>query len=633
MITAAKHLARFLLLAAYVIGTSLAAAPLKIGLVHHAQYGEAFAEEWRWALRGGGADFQAFEETRLHDLDAGISLLVIDNTPLGAAAAQAVSRWVEKGGLLIVAGAEAALQAVSPAGKVELQQNFLMSELLGADFVGFDPGLSGAYPAMTANSPLLSPLQAGDALRFGENGLGHSVRVQARDAKVLAEAQHLNPGPDGNYLSVATPTILSKPWGKGQVVFLSFSPAAIAHCYPDVDKALAARDCSGAAQARALMRWLPANLLWEARKLQLPLLWEAPGDRPHAVALTGDVHNRPSEVTAAVKMGKIFNRLELPLSLYLVGEISVTHRDAFQTLKSLEDVEISPHSADGEVYWTRRFKLNRSLGILRDFQRAQQLLGVEKYPGARSSLISVRNESWTSDQNAWGMMAREGAGLVFDFTADAIKNTGLYLAPRSWFRGGEEKRLFLPLFERSVSTPVANFRLRGELETQLALLASAQAEPCCIPLSYQVYSDYVMRWHRVFDRLSRVGGLTEVWLWHPGGVASKGGFDYMTNSLRQMQQSDRVRFFRSDVLATWRYNREQHRVDVARQADGQIQTMRLLPAKQAIKPLPDGAPSEAATTSYWVLGKLTVPGWKTREWVDQAGRSVTVLVHPVGEVK
>jgi hypothetical protein len=169
-----------------------------------------------------------------------------------------------------------------------------------APITGFDPGLIDVYPDITVSSTLLSPLREGDALRFGAEGVGHTVQVETTDAEVLARGTRLSPGPNGIIFKSNAPTILSKRYGQGRVVFLTFSPARITLCYPVSSNNQDPRDCGGAGQANALMRWLTANVLWEERKLQLPLLWETPGDRPHAVIVTGDVHRITGDVHPSV---------------------------------------------------------------------------------------------------------------------------------------------------------------------------------------------------------------------------------------------------------------------------------------------------------------------------------------------
>lgn len=626
-----KSALRYLLLL-FLLFTShcLHASELKIGLLKHYTQGAIFSGEWAWALRGGGAEIKTLGYPDLATLSPDIPMLVIDNTPLDEHVAHHIEAWVHQGGLLIYAGANAAMHKITARGELQETRELLLSDMLGVSFIGHDPGLIGTYPDITVSSPLLSPLQTGDALRLGSIGVGHTVQVEATDAEILARSVRLSPGPDGMIHKLTTPTILLRKHGQGAVIFLTFSPGQISSCYPDLERNQEARDCTGASQAHALMRWLAANLLWEERRIQLPLLWEAPGDRPQAVIVSGDVHHNPFEVQASLKMGELLNKLELPLSLYIIGQIATDYPQEFIALQKLENLEISPHSASGKVYWSKRFRFTGALGILLDFKKAQKLLDVPDYPSDRGWLISVRNESWQSDKSAWWAMEREGVGLVFDHTADSIKNRSLYLAPHIWFEGGEQQRLFVPIFERSVSTPVDNFRLQGSSVQNIASLPSAQAEPCCIPLSYPEYSRYVERWHTLFGRLSTVGGLTEVWLWHPGGVALKNGFSDMLSTLQRMKTEPNVSILRGDVVASWRYNRELHRIQTKRNRHQEISTIKLMPATAQLKPLPPDAPALAASTSYWVLGSLDVPGWNTRQWTDPMGRTVTVLVHPLG---
>ena len=598
---------------------------LSIGLVDHPESGGAYHQEWQWALRGGGAQFEPFDQQRLiSSLTADISLLVVDHTPLKPVAAHAVQKWVRNGGLLIMAGAESAMQRLNDAGDIQPGRSILLSSLLGIQFAGYDAGLTGLYPRLIKTDALLSPLQVGDALRLGETGLAHKLRLEVTDATVLARAARLSPGAGGMVIPSEEPTIVTRPYGAGRVVFLSFSPALVARCYDD-DSELAQLDCSGASQAHALMRWLTANLLWQEKKIQVPLLWESVSDKPHTVMITGDVHHNDFEVNAAVKMAKRMQKLDLPLSLYVIGEIAEHYPQQFAQLKMVNNLEISPHSDSGEVYWTKRFKFSRRFGILKDFISAQKHLQLPRYPEQRDWLISVRNESWQSDSGAWWAMEREGVGLVFDFTADSIVNHGLYLTPLQWFQGKEHQRLFVPLYERSIATPVDDFRLTDVSQYQMASLASAQAEPCCIPLSYAAYSAYVDRWHRLFSRLSSMGGLSEVWLWHPGGIAIKSGFADMEKTLNAMKKEPTVEFVRADVAATWRYNRELFQLEVERQADKAIASFSLSTPKYPVKPLPPDAPAFAKASRYWVLGELQVKGWQSGIRSDSAGRVVTVL--------
>lgn len=605
------------------------AAELGIGLVEHHTEGTSFTQEWSWALRGGGAQFKMFDYRDFSTLNKQTPLLIIDNVPLDEEATHDLEKWVHQGGLLIYAGASAALQRIGDHGQVYESRELLSTTLLGASFAGFDRGQIGIYPDIIESSALLNPLEQGDALRFGAEGVGHIVSVEATDAKVLARGVRLSLGPGEIIHKSTTPTILTKKHGRGRVVFLTFSPAQIASCYPDIGNKLEPTDCTGASQAHALMRWLVANLLWEERQLQLPLLWEAPGDRPHAVIVTGDVHNNSFELKAAVKMGKLLDELGIPLSLYIIGQIATDYPAEISMLQQLDDLEISPHSATGRTYWSKRFKLTGALGILLDLKKAERLLSVPDYPDDRNWLISVRNESWASDRKAWRVMEREGVGLVFDHTADATQNRGQYLAPRLWFDGGEQQRLFVPIFERSIATPVDDFRLNDESSQNIALLSSAQAEPCCIPLSYSAYTRYVARWHALFDRLAINGGLTEVWLWHPGGVALKEGFAELVKTLNWMKNKPTVSILRGDVVATWRFNRERQTIVVNRGANGSISSIDLEPPTEPIKAMPAGAPVDASSTSYWVLGSLNVPGWTSRHWTDSLDRTVSVLVHPL----
>ena len=147
---------------------------------------------------------------------------------------------------------------------------------------------------------------------------------------------------------------------------------------------------------------------------------------------------------------------------------------------------------------------------------------------------------------------------------------------------------------------------------------------------YQPYTDHVLRWHGLLDRLARMGGITEVWIWHPGGLAAKtdrrqDAFQQAADTVRTVGAEESVTVLRGDIAAGWRANRERYRIRVERDVGGAPRHFELLPPDAPPLPLPPGAPAYAMTLSYWVLGSLTVPGWHSREWADAHGRVVRVL--------
>lgn len=145
-----------------------------------------------------------------------------------------------------------------------------------------------------------------------------------------------------------------------------------------------------------------------------------------------------------------------------------------------------------------------------------------------------------------------------------------------------------------------------------------------------------MQWHDIFQRIGILGGVTEVWLWHPSIVAMKGGFPTIEVVLGAMTADPRVAFFRGSELATWYANREKVRVRPNYAVDGSLATLELeIPDRKALLPLPPNSSVTAGTVSYWVFGEIELPGWDSRFWKDEGGRPVTVLSRklPISEVR
>ena len=573
------------LLSAFFTGVACA-GDLTIGLGLDPLEDDFLADEWAWALRGGGAGFRKLDDKALALPPENLAMIILDSVPLSAEARDGLDRWVRAGGLLLYAGAPAAMEQMTADGRILPTRDLVAAELFGVRFAGFDPGLVGTYPYVVESSALVSPLMRGDGLRLGVAGVAHDIRVEAAGAQVVAQSARVSPGPDGPVLMSDAPTMFVKHHGKGTVVFLTFSPGQVAACYPEFRQNRIPRDCSRAGSAHALMRWLTANLLWEERRLQLPLLFEALGDRPHSVVITGDVHDHPGqgEIKAAYSMAKILAELDLPLSYYLVASLVRNAADDVRHVRAFKNLEISSHSAHGSWYAALRFQPLGPLGILSDLHEAQSLLGIPKYPTQRRWLVSTRNDGWVSDESAWRTMHRAGVGLVFDDVADRLPSDPVWRVPETWFDGGERDRLFVPIFEHSICSatrpfPAGSYRLTPEQARDIALLASAQAEPCCISLPYPKYSGYVARWHRLFDRLATMGGLTEAWLWHPGGVAKRNAYGEVEHTIRSMRDEPSVTFLRGDVVASWRANRERYRIRVERKPAGAITHIKLLPQK------------------------------------------------------
>jgi len=258
------------------------------------------------------------------------------------------------------------------------------------------------------------------------------------------------------------------------------------------------------------------------------------------------------------------------------------------------------------------------------------MLGLPVWPQERFWVAAIRTEAWASNESesgAWSGMDEAGIGVVFDHNADAILPRPQWSAPTAWFRGDVRHRLFVPMFERSVTTATDDFRLSEELAQRMASLGSPEPDPARNhAVTFELYGDYVRRWHSAFRRIGIMGGLTEIWLWHPSTPARKGGFPILEEILREMAVDPGVQFFHGNELATWYRNREQVGVKPRYDAEGKLAQLelRVLPGRRLVPLPPDSSPA-AASVSFWVLGEISVPGWDRRVWQDDYGRSITVL--------
>ena len=610
---------------------------LHVGLALDPLAGDTISKEWAWALRGGGADLRTFStealESPIHDLE----LLVFDSVPISQKMRKNLEAWVRDGGLLIYAGAKSAKEGISPQGGFFTSPNFIANELLGAQVSGSAPGLKGSYPYIDDDNAMISPLKKGDGLRLGVSGVDHEIQLEATTARVLATSAYLAPNSEDQITKEKTPTILLNRFSKGWVIFLTFSPGQIGACYPDYRESSLAKDCSGASNAHALMRWVVANLLWEAKGKQIPLLSENPGAHPHALVITGDVHDRAdtlAELEMASVMADQLVRQQIPFSYYIVGSSAQHAPEIIKKLRGIDTLELSGHTSGFKMFnissW---YPSLGALGVLSDLRKTNLLLGVPHYPDQRNWLVSYRSHGWQSLASSWHAMTLEGVGLVFDNVADRLPRGTTYQLPASWFKGHEERRLFVPIFEKSVVTggdgeTAASFILSDEDQTKIASLASAQAEPCCSNLPYAVYSGYVQRWNQIWARMATMGGLTEVWLWHPGGVGGRKAYEELNRTIQDMKANPAIAFYRGDVIANWRANRERFQTVFKRDKTSAIVTAE---SKHTL-PLvgtPPGQTSQDLNINYWVIGNLSIAGWDSHSWRDPYARTVTQISHPL----
>lgn len=586
-------------------------------------------QEWFWALRGGGVNVAPGSLHQLKSQLEGLSLLVLDSMPLSSGDAEDIYNWVSNGGILIYSGSASALQPPSNQNDVTHDLNVAFPELFGVDFDGIDPGQINYYPHLVKSSSLLSPLIAGDGIRFGRIGIGHPFRFKERvGSEVIARSSRLSLGNDSFVLPKDNPTIISHRLGKGLVLFFGFSLGDISACYSSLGLSKK-RDCSGAGSAHALMRWTIANTLWDFKGVQVPLPMESPGPGYHAVIVTGDVHNNPAETRdhASLRMAKIFENNQAPLSLYLEGEIGNTAPDLVAQLKNRRKVELSTHGLNGKIYMSKLYHL-KSVGILHDFKKSEILLGVPSFLD-RDHLLSFRSHGWLSDEGAWNAFHFAGVGLVFDHVADSMDQSNPVRLTPLWYEKAFQERLFIPFFEHNVSTAWADFKLSSLHSLNIASLASAEPEPT-FRMSYGIYSNYVHDVHSVMHRLSSMGGLTEVWLWHPEGVLFNNGFSEVNNSIKAFINESNVTMFRGDEVATWRANRERFTVNPEWDSHGHLKSLHLSVPRPVPLSLPVESNSACSTISYWVIGDGSIPGgWTSSRWSDPYGRTITRFSHKI----
>jgi hypothetical protein len=127
-----------------------------------------------------------------------------------------------------------------------------------------------------------------------------------------------------------------------------------------------------------------------------------------------------------------------------------------------------------------------------------------------------------------------------------------------------------------------------------------------------------------------MGGLTEVWLWHPEGVLFNNGFSEVNNSIKAFINESNVTMFRGDEVATWRANRERFTVNPEWDSHGQLKSLHLSVPRPVPLSLPVESNSACSTISYWIIGDGSIPGgWTSSRWSDPYGRTITRFSHKI----
>jgi hypothetical protein len=311
-----------------------------------------------------------------------------------------------------------------------------------------------------------------------------------------------------------------------------------------------------------------------------------------------------------------------------LGTINADHIEA---LRSLNHVEIEAHSTEGSIYGPRTKK--RLVGpteVFADVIRARRLLGVPTENPGVGGVTAMRTHGWGSDSAAWAGLHQAGVALVLDHMADLPAHKYYYTPPLSWFRGPVADRLFVPQAERSVSTASDDFILPEALAGKMFSIPSPQCDPCCNDeVAWDDYQAYVERFHGLFGRIASMGGLAEVWLFHPSTPALKGGLHRLVDFLAGTRSDPSTVFLRGNAYATWLSNREGVSVGPVWDGSGKLRGLNM-EKKRALLPVPfDGSPAYRRVY-YWVLGEGSSPGWDASAWKDPYQRTVTVLHAPMG---
>ena len=595
-----------------------------VSVVSQEGINEGYAREWLWALRGGGVELA--HPSHIKDFLGSVSqqnkptILILDSLEVDGSSISDLTTWVQNGGLILFLAGErgVAIDAARP----EKKRVGPLYDLLGVTPDYDDPGLLGAYPLISQSSPLLSPLLKGDGLRFGHQGMGSTLRYHAMNsAEVIAKAVRLTQQPQIVGIPKETASMVAHRVGRGMVVFAGFSLGHIAACYPAHSEGDAV-DCGGAGSAHAMMRWLVANLFWEERKVQVPLLSEAPGTSPHAVVMTGDIHRiQEHEEPSARWMVERARKVGVPLSLYIEADYVPTSPETMKFISQQDDVELAPHSFDGTVAESRHYFWGR-FSLFWDYWITGEMLQLGRFGQERHTLLSERDHGWRSDEGAWWAMRNFGIGLVFDQVADTLFPGTPWRMGSFWFSSDPALRAFVPFFEHSIATATTNFRLDDDEFLNIANLSSAQADPVDM-VGYPEYEAYVRRWHQLFERMSLMGGVTEVWLFHPSSFRDAVWLNRFESLLADFKANPHVRFYRGDVIANWRANRERFSLSVQRSDTEEIQSLGLRGPSHPLYPLPQGSPAEASSVGYWVVGPMHFHADKASSTQDTYGRTVS----------
>jgi len=627
----------FLVLLIYLAFSPCSAEPLKIALFSKESTNQEAVKEWMWALRGGGSKFVTIQSLESTPGAEHARLMIIDNAHLDEEEFSYLEKWVASGGLAIFSAGPDSFGSSDHPSIIQQSQRKAAKEILGVELAGYDPGLAFHYPRIIKDSPLISPLRENDGIRLGGFGLGNSLRFIAVDRReLIGESSRLRPSLDTTIVNSHPATLVAHRLGQGIVLFVGFSLGDVASCYPRHIKTSRTMDCSGASSAHGLMKWLVANILWEEKKIQIPLLSESPGDRSHTLVITGDVHDRKAEREdmASVRMAEIASRTQTPLSLYVEGNMALTAPNFVAKLKGFDQVEIAPHNLNGKVFISKDYLFGR-YDILYSISRSQKLLGIPAISRERSHYLSIRNHGWISDYGTWLALIKLGYGLVFDYIADSQSHSTPWRINPSWLSGRIESRIIVPQFEHSITTALSDFRLSDYEYLHISGISSAQAEISSQLSPFEVYVNYVMKWHRLFSRLSTMGGISEIWLWHPEGIMENNGFagiEHILSIFHAEQDQGRINVVRGDILATWRANRDRVNTRADKTEGGLLTTLEIENTHLKLLPLPDDSPEFASTITFWVLGNASPPGWKSSTILDPYGRQSTFLTRTISGI-